>query len=110
MLVRNMGITLFETVVALTIVSMTAIGALEAVGAELRTAERSRRAIEAEALMNTRLDFLNLMIDQQPQALPDSVKKGSLIRRRTSTGGRPPGRCRTSRPEYARHHDRSTGP
>jgi type II secretory pathway pseudopilin PulG len=77
--VRNTrGVTLFETVVALAIVSVTAVSALEAVGAELRTAERSRRAIEAEALMNTRLDFLNLMTDQQLQALPDSVKKGQF--------------------------------
>ena len=72
------GITLFETVVALTIVSMTAISALAAVGGELRTAERARRAIEAEALVNTRLDFMNLMTDQQLQALPDSVKKGQF--------------------------------
>jgi type II secretory pathway pseudopilin PulG len=77
--VRNTrGITLFETVVALAIVSVTAVSALEAVGAELRTAERSRHAIEAESLMNTRLDFLNLMTDQQLQALPDSVKKGQF--------------------------------
>lgn len=72
------GITLFETVAALTIVSMTAVSALAAVGAELRTAERARRAIEAEALVNTRLDFMNLLTDQELQSLPDSVKKGQF--------------------------------
>src|SRR3989304_3228397 len=38
------GITLFETVAALTIVSMTAVGALAAVASELRTTERARGA------------------------------------------------------------------
>lgn len=72
------GITLFETVVALTIVAITAISALSAVGIGLRAAERSRRAIETEVLANARLDFLNLLTDQELQALPDSVKKGTF--------------------------------
>jgi type II secretory pathway pseudopilin PulG len=72
------GITLFETVVALTIVSITAISALAAVAGELRTAERARRAMETEVLANARLDFLNLLTDQELQALPDSVKKGTF--------------------------------
>jgi type II secretory pathway pseudopilin PulG len=72
------GITLFETVVALTIVSIVSISALEAVAGELRTAERSRRAIETEALSEVRLDALNLVTDQELQALPDSVKKGTF--------------------------------
>lgn len=72
------GITLFETVAAMVIVSMTAISALAAVGGELRTAERARRAVEAAALADARLDFMDLMTDQQLQALPDSVKKGQF--------------------------------
>ena len=72
------GITLFESVVAITIVSLTAVAALEAVAAELRTAERARRAIEAQALLDMRLDFLNLMSDQELLSLPDSVKKGQF--------------------------------
>lgn len=72
------GVTLFEAVVALAIVSLTAVSALAAVGAELRTAERSRRAIEAEALLNIRLDYLNLMTDQELLSIPDSVKKGQF--------------------------------
>src|ERR1019366_5679523 len=70
------GITLFETVAALAIVSMTAVSAVAAVGGELRTAERARRAIEADVLAKARLDFMNLMSDQDLQAIPDSVKKG----------------------------------
>lgn len=72
------GITLFETVVALAIVSITAISALEAVAAELRTAERARRALETEVLANSRMDFMNLLTDQELQALPDTVKKGTF--------------------------------
>ncbi|HEX3928132.1 MAG TPA: hypothetical protein VHW65_09035 [Gemmatimonadales bacterium] len=70
--------TLFEAVAALTIVSITAVSALAAVGGELRTAERGRRAIEAEALATQRIDFMGLLTDQELQALPDTVKKGQF--------------------------------
>jgi len=72
------GITLFETVAALTIVSMTAVGALAAVASELRTTERARRAIEAEVLASQRMDFLTMMTDQELQSLPDSVREGKF--------------------------------
>jgi type II secretory pathway pseudopilin PulG len=72
------GISLMEAVVAVTIVGMTAIGALESVGGGMRTAERSRRAIEAEALATSRLQFMDLMSDQELRALPDSVAKGKF--------------------------------
>lgn len=75
---NSRGITLFETVAALTIVSMTAISALAAVGSELRTTERARRAIEAEALASQRIDFMSMMTDQELQSLPDSVKQGNF--------------------------------
>jgi len=39
------GISLLEAVVAIAIVGMTSVSALEAVGGEMRTAERARRAI-----------------------------------------------------------------
>jgi hypothetical protein len=74
----NRGVTLFETVAAITIVSMVAISALEAAGAGLRTVERSRRAVETDALATARLDFMNLLTDQELLALPDSVKKGQF--------------------------------
>jgi type II secretory pathway pseudopilin PulG len=74
------GISLLEAVVAVSIVGMTAISALESVGGGMRTAEKSKRAIEAEALASTRLDFVNLMTDRELQALPDSVASGKLSR------------------------------
>ncbi len=72
------GITLFETIAALAIVSVTSASALAAIGSELRTADRARRAIEAEALATTRLDFMTLLTDQELQSLPDSVKSGTF--------------------------------
>jgi type II secretory pathway pseudopilin PulG len=72
------GITLFESVAALTIVGLVAVSALEAVGAEMRTAERARRALEAEALATQRLDAMDLMTDQELQAVPDSVASGAF--------------------------------
>ena len=69
---------MFETVAALTIVSMTAVSALAAVASELRTTERARRAIEAEALASQRMDFLGMMTEQELQSLPDSVRKGKF--------------------------------
>jgi type II secretory pathway pseudopilin PulG len=72
------GVSLLEAVVAVTIVGMTAISALEAVGSDMRTAERSRRAIEVEALATSRLQFMNLLTDQELQSLADSVSKGTF--------------------------------
>src|SRR5215218_5407957 len=72
------GITLFESVAALTIVGLVAISALEAVGAEMRTAERARRALEVEALATQRLDGMDLLTDQELTSIPDSVAAGSF--------------------------------
>lgn len=72
------GISLLEAVVAIAIVGITAVSALEAAGGNMRAAERSRRAIEAEALATSRLDFMDLMNDRELQALPDSVEKGKF--------------------------------
>jgi type II secretory pathway pseudopilin PulG len=70
------GITLFETVVALAIVGMTAVAALGAVGTELRAAERARRVLEAEALATQRAAQLDLLADDDLLVLPDSVARG----------------------------------
>ena len=74
----RVGISLLEAVVAIAIVGITSVSALEAVGGDLRTAERSRHAMEAQALATTRLDFLQLYGYNQIQALPDSVKRGTF--------------------------------
>ncbi|HET7373818.1 MAG TPA: type II secretion system protein [Gemmatimonadaceae bacterium] len=72
------GVTLLEAVVAIAIVGMTSVAALEAAGGEMRTAERARRAIEVEALASSRLEFMDLLTDRELQALPDSVEKGKF--------------------------------
>jgi type II secretory pathway pseudopilin PulG len=71
-------VTLLETVVALSIVGVTAIAALEAAGAELRAVDRSHRAVEAEALATARLAFVDLLTAQELAALPDSVASGKF--------------------------------
>lgn len=76
---RRSGISLLEAVVAIAIVGMTAVSALESVGAGMRAAEKSRRAIEAEALATSRLEFMDFMSDRQLQALPDSVQSGKWL-------------------------------
>jgi type II secretory pathway pseudopilin PulG len=72
------GITLMEAVVAIAIVGMTAVSALEAVGGDMRTAERAKRAIEVEALATSRLEVMNLLTDQELQSLPDSIEDGKF--------------------------------
>jgi type II secretory pathway pseudopilin PulG len=72
------GITLFESVAALTIVGLVAIAAMETVGAEMRTAERARRALEVEALATQRLDAMDLLSDQELQTIPDSIASGQF--------------------------------
>lgn len=72
------GISLFEAVAAVAIVGVTSVGALSAVGAEMRTAERARRALEVEALATQRLDFMNLLNDRELQNVPDSVSRGKF--------------------------------
>jgi type II secretory pathway pseudopilin PulG len=73
------GISLLEAVVAVAIVGMTSVAALESVGSGMRTAEKSKRAIEAEALASSRLEFMDLMTDRELQALPDSVESGKFL-------------------------------
>jgi len=72
------GISLLEAVVAIAIVGLTSVSALEAVGGDMRTAERARRAIVVEALAGSRLEFMDLLTDRELQALPDSVESGKL--------------------------------
>ena len=69
---------MLEAVVSVAIVGLTAVSALEAVGAQMRTAETARRNTEAAALATSRLDFMELMTDRELQALPDSVSKGEF--------------------------------
>ena len=72
------GFTLLETVVALAIVSIAGIAALSALGAELRSAERTHRALEAEALAQDRLARLSLAGAEDLELLPDSLRHGTI--------------------------------
>ncbi len=72
------GITLFEAIASLAIVAVTTISALATVGAEMRTAERARRAIEVEALMTERVNLLHLATDRELQSLPDTIADGQF--------------------------------
>jgi type II secretory pathway pseudopilin PulG len=72
------GISLFEAVAAMAIVGVIAASALSATGAEMRAVERSRRALEGEALATQRLDYLDMLTDLQLQSLPDTVAKGKF--------------------------------
>ncbi len=70
------GVSLFEAIAALAIVSVTTISALSVVGAELRTAEKARRALEVEALLAERAGMLPLLTDRDLQRLPDTIAQG----------------------------------
>jgi type II secretory pathway pseudopilin PulG len=72
------GITLLEAVAAIAIVGITSVSALEAVGSDMRTAQKAKRALEAEALATSRMDFMDLLTDRELQALPDSVADGKF--------------------------------
>jgi type II secretory pathway pseudopilin PulG len=72
------GISLLEAVAAVAIVGLTAVSALESVGGNMRTAEKAKRATEAEALATSRLDFMDLLNDRELQALPDTVEAGTF--------------------------------
>lgn len=74
------GISLLEAVAAVAIVGMTSVAALEAVGGDMRAAERAERAVVVEALAGSRLEFMDLLSDRELQALPDSVAKGTFAK------------------------------
>ena len=72
------GFSLLEAVVALAIVGVASVGALAAFGAELRTADRGRRALEANALAEERLAHLRLLPRAELDPLRDSLRKGQF--------------------------------
>jgi prepilin-type N-terminal cleavage/methylation domain-containing protein len=72
------GFSLLEAVVALAIVGVTAVGALAAVGAELRAADDARTALEAEALAVHRMKTIEMLTAEQLQRVPDSLARGKF--------------------------------
>jgi type II secretory pathway pseudopilin PulG len=74
------GLSLLEAVVSVTIVGLTSVAALEAVGGDMRATERARRAIEAEALATSRLEVIGMLTERELQAIPDSVATGKFAK------------------------------
>lgn len=75
---RRTGFTLLEATVALALVGVVAIGALEAFAAESRAAFRSRQLAPAVALASERLARLELLDAARLRALPESLRTGSV--------------------------------
>lgn len=75
---RRTGLTLLEATVALAIVGIVAVGALEAFAAEARVAHRTRDAGPAAALASERLARLALADATALQPLPDSLARGAV--------------------------------
>lgn len=74
---RRAGFTLLEATVALALVGVVAIGALEAFAAESRAAFRSRQLAPAVALASERLARLELLDASRLLALPESLRTGT---------------------------------
>jgi len=72
------GFTLIEAVVALTIVGIAGVGALEALGAEVRGAERAREAYIVAGLGQDRLAAVTVVSPSDMLHLPDSVARGTF--------------------------------
>ena len=72
------GVTLFEAIAAMAIVGIVSVAALEAVGSQMRSAEQARRTVEASALAQQRLDWLDFLNEQQLRSLPDTVREGKF--------------------------------
>jgi type II secretory pathway pseudopilin PulG len=72
----NRGFALLEAVIALAIVGLIGVGALSSMGAQSRTADRARDAVEAAALAEYRLASLQLLSADELSPLPDSLSYG----------------------------------
>ena len=72
------GFTLIEAIVALAIVGCAGVAALEAVGAEVRGAERAREAYHVAALAQDRLTAIAVVPAAQLDLLPDSLASGAF--------------------------------
>jgi type II secretory pathway pseudopilin PulG len=70
------GFTILEAVVALALVGLTSIAALEALGGEVRAAGRAADAYAASALAQDRLAAVALIGPADLVHLPDSVARG----------------------------------
>lgn len=72
------GFTLLEAVAALAILGIAGVAALEAVGGELRTADRAQTAATVSALAQDRLAAITLLSLGDIQPLADSIARGAF--------------------------------
>ena len=72
------GFTLLEAMIAVVIVGLAGVAALETVGAELRTASRTRHALHATALAEHRMETLRVLPPSGLRTLPDSLERGTF--------------------------------
>src|SRR5258706_3700438 len=72
------GFTILEAVVALAIVGLAGVAALEAVGGEVRGIERARGAYTTAALAQDRVAAVTLLPPGDLDPLPDSPRRGTF--------------------------------
>jgi prepilin-type N-terminal cleavage/methylation domain-containing protein len=70
------GFTLLEAAVALSIVGLAGVAALEAFGTELRTGDRARSALVRQALVEQKMAAISLTPASELNRLPDSLAAG----------------------------------
>jgi type II secretory pathway pseudopilin PulG len=69
---------LLEVVVALAIIGIAGVAALEAFGAELRAADQARQGLQAAVLAQERLGHLALLPTRDLARLADSLARGTF--------------------------------
>ena len=72
------GFTILEAVVALAIVGLAGVAALEAVGGEIRGIDRAREAYTTAALAQDRLATITVLPPEDLNPLPDSLARGTF--------------------------------
>ena len=72
------GFTILEAVIALAIVGLAGVSALEAMGAEVRAADRAAEAYTLAALAQDRLAVIALVSPRALSPLPDSLARGTF--------------------------------
>lgn len=72
------GFTLLEAVVAMAVLGLAGVAALEALGGELRVTERARSATTAAALAQNRLAVLTLLPRSALDPLTGSLARGAF--------------------------------